>query len=130
MALPTWGQKCFISEAESFEIPDFDLGHPVQVGGHFLLEASGKNDDFRAVRDLLELGSDANAKDAYSWTSLHLAAWNEHWRIATLLDTHRAEINAKTNYTGIGLQVNFNETMRDLTRASKIPIFFQLRNRY
>ena len=106
------------------------MGHPVQVGGHFLLEASGKNDDFRAVRDLLKLGSDANAKDAYTWTSLHLAAWNEHWRIATLLDTHRAEINAKTNYTGIGLQVNFNETMRDLTRASKIPIFFQLRNRY
>ena len=29
LALPTWGQKCFESEAKSFEIPDFDLGHPV-----------------------------------------------------------------------------------------------------
>ena len=29
LALPTWGQKCFLSEAEPFEIPDFDLGHPV-----------------------------------------------------------------------------------------------------
>ena len=29
LALPTWGQKCFKSEAEPFEIPDFDLGHPV-----------------------------------------------------------------------------------------------------
>ena len=29
LALPTWGQKCFKSEAKSFEIPDFDLGHPV-----------------------------------------------------------------------------------------------------
>ena len=31
LALPTWGQKCFESEAESFEIPDFDLGHPVDI---------------------------------------------------------------------------------------------------
>ena len=30
LALPTWGQKCFLSEAEPFEIPDFDLGHPVE----------------------------------------------------------------------------------------------------
>ena len=30
LALPTWGQKCFESEAKSFEIPDFDLGHPVR----------------------------------------------------------------------------------------------------
>ena len=29
LALPTWGRKCFLSEAEPFEIPDFDLGHPV-----------------------------------------------------------------------------------------------------
>ena len=29
MALPTWGQRCFVSEAEPFEITDFDLGHPV-----------------------------------------------------------------------------------------------------
>ena len=103
------------------------MGHPVggkslvknvQIGGHFLLEVSGKNDDFRAVRDLLELGSDVNAKDAYTWTSLHLAAWNGHWRIATLLVTHGAEIDAKTNYTGIGLLVDFNETMRDLTQGT------------
>jgi len=30
LALPTWGQKCFVSVADAFEIPDFDLGHPVQ----------------------------------------------------------------------------------------------------
>ena len=29
LALPTWDQKCLLSEAEPFEIPDFDLGHPV-----------------------------------------------------------------------------------------------------
>ena len=29
LALPTWGQNCFNSEAEPFEITDFDLGHPV-----------------------------------------------------------------------------------------------------
>ena len=29
LTLQTWGKKCFISEAEPFEIPDFDLGHPV-----------------------------------------------------------------------------------------------------
>ena len=29
LASPTWGQNCFLSEAEPFEIPDFDLGHPV-----------------------------------------------------------------------------------------------------
>ena len=31
LALPTWGQKCFLSEAEPFEISDFDLGHPVHI---------------------------------------------------------------------------------------------------
>ena len=30
LALPTWGQKCFVSEAEPFEITNFDLGHPVE----------------------------------------------------------------------------------------------------
>ena len=33
LALPTWGQKSFESEAESCEIPDFDLGHPVYAMG-------------------------------------------------------------------------------------------------
>ena len=30
LALPTWGQKCFVSDAEPFEITNFDLGHPVK----------------------------------------------------------------------------------------------------
>jgi len=29
LALPTWGQTCFNSDSEPFEITDFDLGHPV-----------------------------------------------------------------------------------------------------
>ena len=29
MTLQTWGQKCFNSDTEPFEITDFDLGHPV-----------------------------------------------------------------------------------------------------
>ena len=28
-ALPTWGQKCTQTELQSFEIGNFDLGHPV-----------------------------------------------------------------------------------------------------
>ena len=34
LALPTWGQICFVLEAEPFEITNFDLGHPV---AHLLL---------------------------------------------------------------------------------------------
>ena len=34
LALPTWGQKWFVSVADAFEIPDFDLGHPVAIGGY------------------------------------------------------------------------------------------------
>ena len=30
LALPTLGQKCFVLEVDYFEIPDFDLGHPVR----------------------------------------------------------------------------------------------------
>ena len=29
LALPTWGQKCPQTELQSFEIGNFDLGHPV-----------------------------------------------------------------------------------------------------
>ena len=29
LALPTWGQKRIVSELWSFEIKNFDLGHPV-----------------------------------------------------------------------------------------------------
>ena len=29
LTLQTWGQKCFVSDSEPFEITDFDLGHPV-----------------------------------------------------------------------------------------------------
>ena len=29
MALPTWGQKCLVSEIEQIEKVNFDLGHPV-----------------------------------------------------------------------------------------------------
>ena len=31
LALPMWGQKCIVSELWSFEIKNFDLGHPVFV---------------------------------------------------------------------------------------------------
>ena len=31
LTLQTWGQKCFVSELEPFEITDFDLGHPVNA---------------------------------------------------------------------------------------------------
>ena len=31
LALPTWGQKCLVSELWSFEIKNFDLGHPVRI---------------------------------------------------------------------------------------------------
>ena len=31
LALPTWGQTCFNSVSEPFEITDFDLGHPVLI---------------------------------------------------------------------------------------------------
>ena len=31
LALPTLGQKCFVLEVDYFEIPDFDLGHPVVI---------------------------------------------------------------------------------------------------
>ena len=30
LALPIWGQKCTQTEVQSFEIGNFDLGHPVQ----------------------------------------------------------------------------------------------------
>ena len=34
LALPTWSQKCFVSDAGPFEITNFDLGHPVpKLGG-------------------------------------------------------------------------------------------------
>ena len=29
LALPTWGQKCLVSEIEQIEKVNFDLGHPV-----------------------------------------------------------------------------------------------------
>ena len=31
LALPTWGQKCLVSEIEQIEKVNFDLGHPVFV---------------------------------------------------------------------------------------------------
>ena len=31
LTLQTWGQRCIVSEAEPFEITDFDLGHPVHT---------------------------------------------------------------------------------------------------
>ena len=31
LTLQTWGQKCFDSDSDPFEITDFDLGHPVNV---------------------------------------------------------------------------------------------------
>ena len=31
LALPTWGQKCTQTELQSFEIGNFDLGHPVRL---------------------------------------------------------------------------------------------------
>ena len=30
LALPTWGQKCLVSEIEQIEKVNFDLGHPVE----------------------------------------------------------------------------------------------------
>ena len=31
LALPTWGQKCLVSEIEQIEKANFDLGHPVAI---------------------------------------------------------------------------------------------------
>ena len=46
LALPTWGQNCFNSEAEPFEITDFDLGHPVV---DLMIFFSGKSKFFYGV---------------------------------------------------------------------------------
>ena len=101
-----------------------------QIGGKFLLGASGNKNDIQGVQDLLELGSDVNAKDDYTWTSLHLAAWNGNLEVAKLLVQHGAEIDAKTNYTGIGIFVDFDETMNDLTQGlnQSTPLHFAARN--
>ena len=101
----------------------------VQIGGNFLLDAAEEN-DIQGIQDLLELGSDVNAKDANTWTSLHLAAWNGNIQVANLLIGHGAEIDAKTNYPRLGLDVDFNETMTDLTRGlnQSTPLHFAARN--
>ena len=56
----------------------------IQIGGNFLLDAAKEN-DIQGIQDLLEFGTDVNAKDAHKWTSLHLAAWNGHFEVAELL---------------------------------------------
>ena len=35
LALPTWGQKCIVSELKPKDISNFDLGHPVCIEGYF-----------------------------------------------------------------------------------------------
>ena len=100
----------------------------IQIGGNFLLDAAKEN-DIQGIQDLLELGSDVDAKDSHTWTSLHLAAWNGHLEAAELLIRHGAEINAKTNYTGFVLLL-VNETMSDLKNGlnQSTPLHFAARN--
>ena len=46
LALPTWGQICIVLELQPFEIPDFDLGHPVGLVKNLFVtshEDSGRN---------------------------------------------------------------------------------------
>ena len=61
-----------------------------------LHDAAGNGDTVK-VRQLLEKGTDVNAKDDKQWTPLHLAASHGHYEIAKLLIEKGADVNTRGN---------------------------------
>ena len=57
-----------------------------------------KRGDLQDVRDLLDRGTDVNARDRHGQTALMLAAHAGHRQVVEALIAHRADLNATAKY--------------------------------
>ena len=89
MTLQTWGQRCFVSEAEPLEITDFDLGHPVH---RFLFQNINYNNrNAKADVELWDISGNPRYKT--TWPAL---AWELHGLIFVFspeIDSHGDDLN-------------------------------------
>jgi ankyrin repeat protein len=65
--------------------------------------------DLEAVQLLLGHGADPNARQEYSWTALHLAAYYGHCRVAEILLQRGADPHARTGLNKTSFQLALEE---------------------
>ena len=84
-----------------------------QVAGQALLQAT-ETGDVEEMETLLAQGADVNARNAYGWTPLHVAAAGGDPTVVALLLRHRANVHAQSH---IGTTPLDNATLRGSRKA-------------
>ncbi|OCL08261.1 ankyrin [Glonium stellatum] len=102
-----------------------DIGTSDRRDDTMLIEACQHNNP-EAIRALLSLGADINARNNYGFTALHYAAyWNRHECLAVLLESH-ADCSLQTNNGHNILYITMTSgDIRTLEIIGKAPTLFR-----
>ena len=100
--------QCLVEQGADVEKTDKDGNTPIIDASH--------NGHLRVVCYLLEQGANREKAGNGGWTSLHHAAAQGHLEITKLLMVYGADLNARTNYDELPIDVARNEEIKQAIR--------------